>query len=784
MKLTIYCQNTAQAGDRYGVAISMILNPLSILILFVHSSEEGIKRADKWLDLYKSFGLKMERIKIICICSFGHQEISVLGDKFFSSKTEYDKFLSNYPELEKKIANLEIKIAKGSKNSEPIFANIAYKAMTEPKIAMKAHTALKPEIEKLFLDSQLVNGNFKSNQEILIVEKIKQILDPEGTEIPSTIKIEGIEYAPVTDTTRFISDFIKKYTYNIFIEKITTHYRTKCFVNIEAEQQNIIDNFCNDIIDNAEKEKSKIVNLIWIRGVNQSEFNNLLKDTDSLEALKEKSKPIWGELETRIAKNKRNPQHVMTLKLFTLLKLAPKLTNEKVLSLPIGDPVRIDEYDYFKDNNTIIRKTDLYPYDDKNKILINFFHRNGFQSEINQLYFLFKMHDLAKSRNIKVIQVGLRSGGLERGSYLGIPTIYLEEVGASSAGRLGGLSHYGNIVKEIDFILSDIFKNFEDLYKLIIKEFDAISSQLKIVSNMVKDSDSVNKFIEKINSLKFFPGRLLIPIYADVIYDIIEFISDAFSDIEKSINNALKLKDDYKNNLKNSILESKNSLNKLNNISISVLFTIHISTNLESLLSKESINIREIEKIKKSLIEQQNYLASLNIEKKKSNEILMQIDPKLEEFLKKRKYEEINELVELKDLFPVSKRRSELSENHINIKLSDNEYQKFLETRKTELQDELKKLGTFEKSSNELRKLNFSFESLYRRINISHPLYKRIKFSNRLLGLYQDNKDFSEEKLISRFINNAEPEKSDDPMTYKEFQNLIDTYKYFLRVNM
>lgn len=140
-----------------------------------------------------------------------------------------------------------------------------------------------------------------------------------------------------------------------------------------------------------------IVVLFWIRGAKDSERDAIFK--------------VEG---TNVGK----PQHHTNVGLYKyvreLVRRTAEATGRPYLFVPIGDELKdlaIDstEYGYVKGS--------------KENNLINFFRRTTFKDKPMgaQINFLLQF-----ALNYKVIQVGMRSGSMERLMYLGVPTIYFD----------------------------------------------------------------------------------------------------------------------------------------------------------------------------------------------------------------------------------------------------------------------------------------------------------------------------------------------------------------------
>jgi hypothetical protein len=105
--------------------------------------------------------------------------------------------------------------------------------------------------------------------------------------------------------------------------------------------------------------------------------------------------------------------------------------------VPIGDEVLFDEYLAASDET----KGEVFIGQSENN-LINFWTRHGMgwfggpERRVRQLFLLWHLFRLLARQGIPLVQVGLRSGEMEKAAYLGVPTIYLEEAVSETGGRM------------------------------------------------------------------------------------------------------------------------------------------------------------------------------------------------------------------------------------------------------------------------------------------------------------------------------------------------------------
>lgn len=203
-------------------------------------------------------------------------------------------------------------------------------------------------------------------------------------------------------------------------------------MNAEVTQQ--VDEVYRQIKDSITREGWEGVSLVWSRGLNSEEYSKLrsLGDRNSLSV----SSPIEQVEEVKSFKlldeQKRNPHHLMTPQLYETLKEVN--TKKKMLTIPIGDPIEYSPYhsaltgaakQYYL-NSDVSDALNLLQYWNKSSELRDVNH-----GKFNQGVFLQQLFKKLSEDGIPLQQVGLRSGEMEKGAYMGIPTLYLEEHNAT-----------------------------------------------------------------------------------------------------------------------------------------------------------------------------------------------------------------------------------------------------------------------------------------------------------------------------------------------------------------
>jgi hypothetical protein len=185
------------------------------------------------------------------------------------------------------------------------------------------------------------------------------------------------------------------------------------------------------------KQSPDGVLLLWVRSLSNAERGELegglsTKDRQTLRTRRDQGKSV-DDLFSSLNTNKRNPHHLMTPQLFETVRYVAGRMNFAVI--PIGDELFFDEY---LAASTKTRATVYQRGGDDN--LIGFWSRDawfgGPERRIRQLFLLWHLFRRLSTWNIPLVQLGLRSGEMEKAAYLGVPTIYIEESVSETGGRM------------------------------------------------------------------------------------------------------------------------------------------------------------------------------------------------------------------------------------------------------------------------------------------------------------------------------------------------------------
>ncbi|MFY0522919.1 hypothetical protein ACN28I_06900 [Archangium gephyra] len=185
-----------------------------------------------------------------------------------------------------------------------------------------------------------------------------------------------------------------------------------------------------------QKQSPQGVLLVWVRGLSGDERDKLktLQGTTGKTLLQRRDQGEDVEdLFSPLDKKKRNPHHLMTPQLFETVRYVGQ--RMKFAVLPIGDELLFDEY------QAVSRGKAAQAYQGGSADnLIGFWSRDkwfgGPERRFRQLLLLWHLFRRLSTWNIPLVQVGLRSGEMEKAAYLGVPTIYIEEKASETGARM------------------------------------------------------------------------------------------------------------------------------------------------------------------------------------------------------------------------------------------------------------------------------------------------------------------------------------------------------------
>ncbi|WP_341662747.1 hypothetical protein [Vibrio sp.] len=333
------------------------------------------------------------------------------------------------------------------------------------------------------------------------------------TEVEQELKAFGVdEPSDVGQSTRHIAQDISggdsQATKNFFT-RTWNAYQNQA---VSAEVSRKVDEVYSQIKDSITREGWEGVSLVWSRGLNGEEYSKLRSLSDR------KSLSVFSPIEQvksfkLLDEQKRNPHHLMTPQLYETLKEVN--TKKKMLTIPIGDPI---EYSPYHSALTGAAKQYYLNSDGSDALnLIQYWNKSSDLRDVNhgkfnQGVFLQQLFKKLSEDGIPLQQVGLRSGEMEKGAYMGIPTLYLEEHNAAKgSARLLPVTRGGEGAREVDesqrvkddaFKIAQKTKQIQKFNDDILKNNDKLSEIRATDSNNQRGIDGIEKNIKKLEAKK------------------------------------------------------------------------------------------------------------------------------------------------------------------------------------------------------------------------------------------------------------------------------------------
>ncbi|RKH14686.1 hypothetical protein D7V97_02180 [Corallococcus sp. CA053C] len=301
------------------------------------------------------------------------------------------------------------------KNNPRLIALALTGAENDPHKAVKTLTRTLLEREGIPPEastSRLTAGPFSQrlNEELLHLVQ--------GDEENTEERIEGVSYAYISKSTDYIVDCIRKRSFlavastlRQLVERSTQEY--------EGANKAFLDEFMGGLVGKYVTDKRQKPHYAWQKFTSTEDKNQFLIILFWIRGAKQDEKEaIFMEGEGSVGK----PQHHTNLTLYKYIRNITQLLGQELdtpfLFVPIGDELK---------ELTGEGETFGYTKSGKAHNLINFFRREPFAGRPmgSQMNFLLQL-----SKEYQVIQVGMRSGSMERLMYLGVPTIYFDRTGA------------------------------------------------------------------------------------------------------------------------------------------------------------------------------------------------------------------------------------------------------------------------------------------------------------------------------------------------------------------
>lgn len=361
-----YVQRPTQSGDSNGVAFSLCNFPDRDLLLVMN--EEEVNEARSMLQYYQTVGVPPGRIRLAILFETPER----------IRRAHYERTLKDF---------------------------------TERRIEMFCYPGGSDGLYQ-----ELANLSYIKDKPVR-----RYILDVH-------FQLQLFQYKPVGDSTGDIRRFIAEpQNLRQFVQRVHRAMRD----NVAPDAREAIRQFKTEFLSNMSHhflvklvkhaigpsgigtlnfprlDQEPLIVLCWVRGPN----------TDERESAERHSK-----LGTMVPK-KGKPWHHATRQLLVTLRAITKELNNAlgvpVWFVPIGDPIVSD---YYQDITSELAQAK----EPKNYNLIQFFRKLEFfqnRNRFNQAYFML---DLFMTPGVRLAQIGLRSGAIETGMYLGVPSIYID----------------------------------------------------------------------------------------------------------------------------------------------------------------------------------------------------------------------------------------------------------------------------------------------------------------------------------------------------------------------
>lgn len=414
MNVLLINHHLFQEGDTYGLIYALVLSKdlgvstkeySKVYGLFYINGEEFEQNTDGYkdkvirrLEYFSSFGLLGNRLKIV-ICEYSDDEQAIsLATKAFA--------FTNSLTLD----CVHVRVNKTLFKSNPrLVALVLTGVENDPRKSIKTlSTTVLQGIDVKKQDQKLPAGPFSR----LFSEALATLLQLDAEN--KSEEVGALSYGYISRSTDYIELSIRERSFLAVssalrkqILESTQQYSEangkfliefmKKLVGTYATTKREKEHYSWQTFKSEKENQDFVVVLFWIRGAKQDEFN-----------------AIFHHSEDSVGK----PQHHTNLTLYKYIRALTVLLGKEVgkpfLFVPIGDELKelLSDESLFK-----------YKKGEKAHNLIKFFTREPFVGKPMgaQINFLLQL-----AMNYQTIQVGMRSGSMERLMYLGVPTVYFD----------------------------------------------------------------------------------------------------------------------------------------------------------------------------------------------------------------------------------------------------------------------------------------------------------------------------------------------------------------------
>lgn len=409
----IFAQNAHQSGDTYGVCMALLLDPTSTLLFITSPKDDGCMEK---IEYYAGSGIAKNRINLLMM----------IGGSVLGGKTDVNPRLGE-------IATIHYSDCQTL--DRDYLPNQVYQQMVNYGVFKTGWE----RIQKWYLDAGL---QFDIDKRTVINDKTSQ----QEVKLSAT----ATKVREVGATTRCVADLLKG---KVGLTKTLGNIWQTFDKNLQSSGITLqTESATDEVVNGITKCRPKGVILIWVRSLNGSEVAGLktvLKGSALTAFCKRRDKlALVDDFFWLLDSGKRNPHHLMTPQLYETIACIAKRCGYMII--PIGDNVTYDQYASLNS----LDSTQYLQSSDDSCNLIGFWRKwdrvfAGNRRRLLQTFFMGRLFQKLAKVKIPMTQVGVRSGEMEKGAYLGIPTVYLEEAVSESGGRMlpvtvGGYQNQSN----------------------------------------------------------------------------------------------------------------------------------------------------------------------------------------------------------------------------------------------------------------------------------------------------------------------------------------------------
>lgn len=403
----IIAQNSHQSGDTYGVGMALLLNPKCELLFL--TSPDDTQCLEK-IAFYAGLGIEKSRLGVLVL---------VVDDLVTEMKTkDFNDLCDIATVFELKVGTKQVKNVT-IRAWEP---NQLYQVMVNPGLFDRQKN-LSQQADKAMLEASY-----------------------EAALLPYISPKKRAAVSEVGASTRIVAELI-----GADLRGVIRHvWAAIALAEQEIDSEGHAQKMASSIVKPLLKKAPKGVILLWVRNLNPTELAEVRSALGVGERMLLNKRRQAGlaidDLFWTLSK-KRNPQHLMTPQLFETIRYIAGLIDYAVV--PIGDEVLYDEYLAAGSD----KKGEVYLGLHETN-LIGFWNRDtwfkGPQRRIRQLFVLWRMFHELGQHHIPMVQIGLRSGEMEKAAYLGVPTIYLEEAVSETGSRMLPVTVAGSFTRDVE----------------------------------------------------------------------------------------------------------------------------------------------------------------------------------------------------------------------------------------------------------------------------------------------------------------------------------------------